>query len=183
MTLQTYYISLYFDKDTDNWLSDLISQAAQKCHDNVVKAIPPHITVAMLKAQDSDILGQKIDTIINEFFIQEILIAGIGLFQTKVVYLQPVLNWYLHNISVRINDTFAQEQQKDNKYIPYNWIPHISIAKRLTDTEQIDVIKLLQKEKFPRQAKICYIGLERAKPYKSIKMWALQDLKNAIKQQ
>lgn len=183
MTLQTYYISLYFDKDTDNWLSDLIAQAAQKCHDNVVKAIPPHITVAMLKAQDSDILGQKIDTIINEFFIQEILIAGIGLFQTKVVYLQPVLNWYLHNISVRINDTFAQEQQKDNKYIPYNWIPHISIAKRLTDTEQIDVIKLLQKEKFPKQAKICYIGLERAKPYKSIKMWALQDLKNAVKQQ
>ena len=183
MTLQTYYISLYFDKDTDNWLSDLIAQAAQKCHDNVVKAIPPHITVAMLKAQDSDILGQKIDTIINEFFIQEILIAGIGLFQTKVVYLQPVLNWYLHNISVRINDTFAQEQQKDNKYIPYNWIPHISIAKRLTDTEQIDVIKSLQKEKFPKQAKICYIGLERAKPYKSIKMWALQDVKNAIKQQ
>jgi len=91
----------------------------------------------MLKAQDSDILCQKIDTIINEFFAQEITIAGIGLFQTKVVYLQPVLNWYLHNISVKINNTFLQEQQKDNKYIPYNWIPHISIAKRLTDTEQL----------------------------------------------
>lgn len=177
MTLQTYYISLYFDKDTDDWLSSLINQAAQKSHDSIVKDIPPHITVAMLKAQDSDILCQKIDTIINEFSAQEITIAGIGLFQTKVVYLQPVLNWYLHNISVRINNTFLQERQKDNKYMPYNWIPHISIAKRLTDTQQLDVVKLLQKEKFPRQAKICCIGLERAKPYKSIKMWALQDLK------
>ncbi len=176
MTLQTFYISLYFDKNTNKWLSNLINQAAQKSHNGTVKDIPPHITVAMLKAQDSDILCQKIDTIINEFFAQEITIAGIGLFQTKVVYLQPVLNWYLHNISVKINNTFLQEQQKDNKYIPYNWIPHISIAKRLTDTEQLDVIKLLQGEKFPRQATICHIGLERAKPYKSIKMWALQDI-------
>lgn len=173
MALHTYYISLYFDKDTDNWLRNLINEAAQKFYDTTVKDIPPHITIAMLKAQDSDVLCQKVDAIINEFMAQKITIAGIGLFQTKVVYLQPVLNQYLHDMSIKINNIFLQEQQKDNKYIPYNWIPHISIAKRLTDTEQLEVVKLLQKEKFPRQATVCFIGLERAKPYKSIKRWTL----------
>ena len=60
MTLQTFYISLYFDKDTNKWLSNLINQAAQKSHNGTVKDIPPHITVAMLKAQDSDIFTTRI---------------------------------------------------------------------------------------------------------------------------
>lgn len=175
MTLQTYYISLYFDKDTNYWLRSLMNRAAQKSHNGMIKDIPPHITIAMLKAQDSDVLCQKINSIIDDFFVQEIIIAGIGLFQIKVVYLQPVLNKYLYSISIKINTTFEQEQQENSKYILYNWIPHISIAKRLTDIEQLDVIKLLQAEKFPRTAQICRLGLERAKPYKSIRMWELQD--------
>lgn len=171
----TYVVSLYFDDETDNWLRELIQKIANKTgkHYMDTNNIPPHITVAMIKSEDCNNLTNKLDKIVADMTSGEIEIVSVGIFKTSVVFLQPVLNRYLYDVSTRINALVPFEQASANRYMPFQWMPHITIAKRLTDKEQIETIRLLQAEHIQRKGIACNVRLAVTKPYSVIRLWKL----------
>ncbi len=175
--MSTYVISLYFDDETDNWLRELMQKIADKTgkHYMDTNNIPPHITIAMIKSDDCNNLTERLDKIVTDIPAGEIDIVSVGIFKTSVVFLQPVLNKYLYDISTRINTLVPLEQASTNRYMPFQWMPHITIAKRLTDKEQIEVIRLLQAEHIQRKGIACNARLAITKPYSVIQLWKLKE--------
>lgn len=160
-----YLISLYFDMETENQLQSVIRGVAEVTGNTHMTDghIPPHITVAMINSSDEDIVKDIFENC--DIRGGDIQIAGVGLFKKSVVYLQPVLNRYLHDISVTVNKAFKGMHADNNRYMPFNWMPHISVAKRLTADQQIETVKYLQEVGYPSEAIISRIGLAKSNPY------------------
>lgn len=162
-----YLISLYFDMETENQIQSVIRGVAEVTGNTHMTDghIPPHITVAMINSSDEDIVKDTFESCIKKLRGGDIQIAGVGLFKKSVVYLQPVLNRYLHDISVEVNKAFKGMHADNNRYMPFNWMPHISVAKRLTADQQIETVKYLQEVGYPSEAIISRIGLAKSNPY------------------
>lgn len=162
-----YLISLYFDMETDKTLSSIMANVAGITGNThmIEGHIPPHITVGMVNSPDEDRVMSIFEKCVTGLSCGDIQIAGIGLFRKSVVYLQPVLNQYIHKISVTVNEAFEGLHAENSRYIPFNWIPHISVAKRLTAEQQIEAIKYLQEVGYPSEALISKIGLAKSNPY------------------
>ncbi len=175
MTSHTYLISLYFDEQTNQWLSHLMKRISKKTGNDYMLAhqIPPHLTVAMLKSNDSTALSEKLRDFATSLSSENLTIASVGIFRTSVVFLQPVLNTYLSQLSLSIHHTFSKEQADNSRCVPYQWIPHISLAKHLSPQQQLDAISILQSEHFPKQLKVCNIGLSKTNPYEDIMVISL----------
>ena len=162
-----YLISLYFDMETDKTLSSIMENVAVITGNThmIEGHIPPHITVGMVNSPDENRVMSIFEKCVTGLSCGDIQIAGIGLFRKSVVYLQPVLNQYLHKISVTVNEAFEGLHAENSRYIPFNWIPHISVAKRLTAEQQIEAIKYLHEVGYPSEALISKIGLAKSNPY------------------
>ena len=132
--------------------------------------IPPHITVGMINSSDEERVITTFEQCVGRIHHGDIQIAGIGLFRKSSVYLQPVLNQYLHEISVKVNEAYEGLQAEHNRYTPFNWMPHISVAKRLMANEQLEAVKCLQEVGYPSAAKVSRIGLAKSNPYTDIRI-------------
>lgn len=170
-----YLISLYFDMETDKTLSSIMENVAGITGNThmIEGHIPPHITVGMVNSPDENRVMSIFEKCVTGLNCGDIQIAGIGLFRKSVVYLQPVLNQYLHEISVTVNEAFEGLHAENSRYIPFNWIPHISVAKRLTAEQQIETVRYLQGAGYPATVGINRIGLAKTNPYIDIRVCEL----------
>ena len=137
--------------------------------------VPPHITIAAFQTKEEskvvEILGDKIkdikDTIITW--------ASIGIFKSSVIFLAPVLNKDLHDISVCVNKVLSlvDDIAISNFYLPFQWMPHTTIAKKLSREELMIAFQELEKNFTIFSGRITKIGLSRTNPYEDIIVWEL----------
>lgn len=142
-----YHISLYFDDISREYLAKLIKNAAVGSGNTFMldKEIEPHITIAVDEPLDEPGISQesiysrinsglKMKTEVNALGSGRLDICSIGCFKPHVLFLQPVLNDYLIDINRQANELMMHEKMAD-EYKPGNWMPHISIAKGLSETQ------------------------------------------------
>lgn len=172
-----YLISIYFDENTEKILNSHIQHVA-KATDNTFMLdnhVPPHITVAAVETKQEEILISKVEEVTKKLICGEIRFVSVGSFASKVIYVQPVLNEYLHNMCAEISQELShmEETIPSPYYQPFSWLPHCTIAKQLSKEQIQQAFVVLSSEFVPMEAKITRIGIAKTNPHRDIKVWTL----------
>lgn len=111
-----YLISLYFDEKTDNKIRSYMKQIARHTGNTAMLDgnVPPHITAAAFGADSEEAAIGVFEKIAPELCEGEIRWVSVGTFLPKVLYISPVLNEYLHNLS----ETIYKEIKYNGNLIP-----------------------------------------------------------------
>lgn len=172
-----YLVSLYFDDKTTIKIQSFINKVAEKSKNKfmVDNNVPPHITIGAFETNNENEVIEILDKRIKEFKSGEIIFASIGVFKSSVLFLSPVLNEYLHNLSV---DIYEELKVIDNTiiskyYMPFQWMPHTTIGKKLNKEELLLAFEELEKNFNIFSGTITKIGLSKTNPYKDLKLWYL----------
>lgn len=172
-----YLVSLYFDERSSKKIQKLINRVSYKSGNNfmIEGCVPPHITIAAFQTDREEEIIKLLDKKIKSINSDSITWASIGVFKSSVIFLAPVLNEYLHNMSIDINAAIAEvENLKINKfYLPFQWMPHTTIAKKLNRDELILSFQELEKNFNIFNGIVTKIGLSKTNPYEDIKLWNL----------
>ena len=164
-----YLISIYFDEITEKCINSYMKQIGKVTGNNLMLEgnVPPHITIAAFHVES--------DTIAREIFLarKESLKEGsvqwvsVGMFLPGIIYITPVLNEYLHQLS----KIFAEEMKNregilvDHRYKPFQWLPHSTLGKHLTSEQLIAALSVMQNSFAPFKGKATKIGLAKTNPY------------------
>lgn len=188
-----YLVSLYFDEETERILQKYIRRTAEKTGNFYMleRQIPPHLTIAACKAKREKELMRALDGSAGLWHAGSIDWAAVGSFKPHVLFLLPVLNRYLHELCVSANtaahtiintiaNTAADRAGRTggaeiNRYQPFGWIPHTTIARTLSEKQMLAGFHILQADFTPFTGKGVRIGLARSNPYQDIKVWELPE--------
>ena len=173
-----YAIIMCFDEDTEAYFNDIIraiSESGASAYMTDVK-IPPHITVAYFRADKIEPIINELDEKISAFKEGEIKWVSLGAFVPNVLFAAPVMSEYLLNACAEMNrliEPFSTPGD-DGNYLPYNWVPHTSLAVRL-DKEGLNKAFDMASQKFtPIKGKSRRLLLAECNPYREIKAWSLK---------
>ena len=172
-----YLISIYFDKNTEKRLQGLMKSVAKATGNTFMldNHVPPHITVAGVETKHEDILLAHMEELVKQMEISEIQFVSVGTFGVQVIFVQPVLNAYLH----KLVETFTQELGQIEEtmcnpyYQPFHWLPHCTIGKQLSQEQMLQAFEVMQKQFVPVDAKVVRIGVAKTNPHRDIKVWEL----------
>jgi len=172
-----YLVSLYFDNKSAIKIQGFINKVAAKSGNNFMthNNVPPHINIASFQTDEEDKVIEILDKRIKDIDRGMITLASIGIFKSSVLFLAPVLNEYLHNLSVSIYEgiSLVENISISEHYFPFNWMPHTTIAKKLTKEELILAFQELEKNFIIFSGIITRIELSKTNPYEDIIAWDL----------
>lgn len=172
-----FHLALYFDEKTNQKLSFLSEQIKDKLHQNYLEEhhIPFHLTIATYK----EIAEKKFIEQANQLFTketnQELYFVSIGCFQKSTLYLLPVYNEFLNQLILKVHhifDEYVSISQK-NRYLPYHFVPHVSISRKLNEQQTNQAFKILNHYFEPFYGKVTKIAVVKTNPYQEIKIWNL----------
>lgn len=172
-----YLISLYFDEKTNNCIRRYIMQAAQVSgnHFMLEANVPPHITLSAFEARHIEEIKEALDQQIAQMHTGIIQWAAVGQFFPRVLFLLPVLNQYLHTLQEVVFEVLKNREDVmiSPYYQPFQWMPHATIAKKMTWQEMELAIRALAKSFGMFEGSVVRIGLARPSPYTDIASWDL----------
>lgn len=172
-----YLISIYFDDDAEKKLKSYIRHVAKVTRNSFMldNHVPPHITVAAVETKHEKTLISKMEELTQKMTCGEIKFVSVGSFASKVIYVQPVLNEYLHNLSVELSNELGQIEETilSPYYQPFSWLPHCTIGKQLSKEQMQQAFEVLTSEFVPMDAHVFRIGIAKTNPHRDIKIWDL----------
>lgn len=172
-----YLVSIYFDKSTDTRIQYYINQIAKKTGNQFMleHQVPPHITLSSFETKQEERAVQILKNLIPQLSSGMVTWASTGVFFPSVLYLAPVLNSYLHNLSFQTYD--ALQSIEDIRFRPYyqpfQWIPHTTIGKNLSKEEMLIAFRMLQNEFGMFHGQVTEIGLAKTNPYQDMATYKL----------
>lgn len=174
-----YLVSLHFDYEASRKIQLLINKAAYNSGNNFMidKKVPPHITLASFQTDKEIEAVEILDKTIKEIRAGTITWASIGVFKSSVLFLAPVLNEYLHNLSEKINEgiSLIENISISKYYLPFKWMPHTTIAKKLSRDELLIAFEEVEKNFTIFSGRVTKIALSKTNPYEDIMVWELDN--------
>lgn len=174
-----YLISIYFDNETEDSLNLLMQRVAKATGNQFMldNQVPLHITVASVETKHEGELIARIESITKYLKQSDIKFVSVGSFSTKVVFVQPVLNEYLHKLSVILAKELEQMDETilSPYYLPFSWLPHCTIGKQLSKEELYKALIELSTHFVPIDGTVTRIGVAKTNPHRDIKIWNLKD--------
>lgn len=173
-----YLVSLYFDEKADARILQYINAVAKRTKNTYMLdgEVPPHITVSAFESRQESAVIEKLDVCMKSLQSGMVQWASVGAFFPHVLYLSPVLNEYLHQVSVSVYE--AMQSVEDTLirkcYQPFSWLPHTTIAKQLSEEEMRVAFETLQESFGMFSGDVVKIGLARTNPYEDIATWELR---------
>ena len=173
-----YLISLYFDDKTSRTIYRLMRCAAEKSGntDMTDQHVPPHITLTAFDSRErEEVLVQRLDVVLKDLQKVNLTWVSVAAFFPQVLYLMPVLNRNLHEFSVEISQVL--ENSGDTRirecYKPFGWLPHTTVARRLSAEQMQNAFAALQTSFVPFEGTVARVGLSVGSPKREIKTWDL----------
>ena len=172
-----YLVSLYFDNKSSNIIKGLINKVSDKCGNSfmVDNNVPPHITIAAFQSNNEEKVIEILDKEIKSIKTGKITWASIGSFKSSVLFLAPVLNEYLHNLCTKIYESIKDVDNIiiSKYYLPFQWMPHTTIAKQLNRDELLIAFEELEKNFNILNGMVTKITLSSTNPYRDIVVWEI----------
>lgn len=173
-----YLISIYFDESCDKKIRHLMNLVAKNTGNTTLldENVPPHITISAFETQDENAATLCLDKCSNFLSAGELQWVSVSTFFPYVIYLSPVLNEYLFDMSKLIYDNFSSlENVSINKYYqPFQWQPHTTVGRKLTEDEMRTAFETLQKHFVPFSGNVTKIGLAKTNPHRDIAIYELK---------
>lgn len=201
-----YHVSIYFDKKTEIRIRDYMRKIAEATGNAYMleAAVPPHITLSALECEKEEVLVKRLEAFITgkaEPVTEDMsptdkkarannaslsaMQAGtltwvsVGTFFPGVIFLQPVLNEYLQGLAQQVYLSVKDVEGVKVRpcYKPFSWLPHSTVAKKLTPTQLQQAFQVMQQEFAVFEGSVVCIGLAKMNPHREIASW---ELKNAL---
>lgn len=167
-----YLISAYFDGQTNQKINQYINRIAEKTGNTVMTEnhVPPHMTVSSVEARNGELLIPYIEQLESRLMQGSIHFVSVGMFFPYVMYITPVLNAYLQNLSETVYQGVCgiDEVSVSRYYQPMQWLPHITIGKKLSREQMRLAFEVMQNGFAPFDGTITAIGLARTNPHEDI---------------
>ena len=172
-----YLVSIYFDAGTDQKIRKMMKQSADKSGNfcMIDNNVPPHITLSAFESRCEQEIIEKLDGVAAELKKGNLQWVSVGQFMPGVVFLSAVLNEYLHKLSTAVYEGIKdiRDISVSRFYRPFQWMPHTTIAKKLTKEEMNAICMVLQNQFGMFQGQVIRIGIAKTNPYRDIKVWDL----------
>ena len=173
-----YLISIYFDEKTNKRIQQYIDKVAEKTGNTFMLdgKVPPHITISAFETQDEAAAIESLERAVARLRQGTLEWVSVGQFFPYVIYLIPVLNEYLHEMSAIVNDELSNKSgiKISSYYRPFQWLPHTTIAKKLSKDEMRIAFEVLQDSFGMFEGEVVKIGLAKPNPHRDIATWELQ---------
>lgn len=171
-----FAIVMYFDEKSEKLLTDITQNLCNAGVNSYIvdNNIRPHITLASWMRGNEGDLTEYINKFSEGIKGFEVSFSGIGIFpkvinSLSVVYLSPVKNEELINVHNSFYKEFDDKISRFiNNYIPQKWVPHCTVATKLTDEEVIKSTERLMMLDFPITARVSQIGFIKCYPIEDI---------------
>ena len=172
-----YAITLYFDKTTEDYFSNIITAIAHSGVSNymVDTKISPHITISFFSTEQIERIKNTLDDNLSVFTAGDINWASLGAFVPQVLFAAPILNEYLLKACItanRITKPFAGSGDSGH-YLPYQWIPHTTLAVKLNHSGLKTAFDIASQQFTPFRGRSERLALVECNPYNEIKIWRL----------
>ena len=148
--MKKYAVELIFDEESQmklNKIRELL--VANGVHDEAVPI--NHISIADFETDDLEGLKEKVKEFASSIKKFKLNLATVGTFMTNenVIFLAPVMTDELMNFHKMFLDSMKDFNGKANEYYNHNkWVPHCTIAIRLSDEELIKGFEILKNISF-----------------------------------
>ncbi|MDE6622054.1 MAG: 2'-5' RNA ligase family protein [Lachnospiraceae bacterium] len=157
-----YAVELVFDDESQNIINEFRKLLDNNgVHDEAVKL--NHISIGDYFTSDIEGLKAKVLEFSKQIKPFEITLCSVGSFMTEenVIFLEPVMTEELKSIHKKFIDLMADFDGELNEYYEIDkWMPHCTIAIRLSDEELFKGFRLLKENiKLPMNVKINKIDL------------------------
>lgn len=173
-----YLVSLYFDEKTNKTIQSLIDKVAENTGNDFMIAgkVPPHITVSVFETKNEEEVLRRMQAITEVLRQAQLRWVSIGTFLPNVIYLAPVLNEYLQNMTQNVYGKMenVDETIMSSFYRPFQWMPHTTIGKLLTKEQMKDAFQVLQEQFAPFEGTVTKIGLAKTNPYTELALFELK---------
>ena len=172
-----YLLSLYFDEKTDARIRQYINAVAKRTGNTYMPDgnVPPHITLSAFESKQESLVIERLNICLDSVQKGTIHFASVGAFFPNVIYLSPVLNAYLHQLSVSVYDAVkdVEDTLVRKCYQPFSWLPHATIGKKLSEDEMKIAFEVIQGSFGMFSGEVVGAGLAKTNPYKDVVMWEL----------
>lgn len=167
-----YLLSIYFDYETDTKIRSYMRQIAKHTGNTAMidGEIPPHITISEFNVASEQIAIELFDRIAGKISAGTLQWVSVGVFFPKVIYLMPLLNEYLHELSKKAYEEISSYEGAvlNPYYLPFHWVPHVSIGKGLEKEQMKRAFLIMQNQFGVFGSAVVKVGLARTKPYRNI---------------
>ena len=175
-----YLISIYFDEKTNDRIKSYMKEVGEATGNSFMLEhnVPPHITISGVETLHEDMILDSLNRVMRELSKNKIEWVTVGTFPT-VIFIQPVLHQYLHRLSSAMYDGIRKipDTKISRFYIPFNWLPHATIAKQLTEDEMRKAFDVLQRNFSMFEGTVVRVELAKKTPYRVIASWDLDEKK------
>ena len=172
-----YLVSIYFDEQTNKEINRHIEQVAKQTGNPFMLEgnVPPHITISAFENMDKETVLQVLEQGIKTVKSGRLQWVSVGTFLPNVIFIQPVLNVYLHQLSETITSCLhtVNDIKISPMYKPFQWLAHTTIGKTLEKEQLQKAFATLQNNFVPFDGQVVKIGLAKTNPYTEIKNWEL----------
>lgn len=169
-----YLISAYFDEKTNRIINRYINQIAEKTGNLFMTEnhVPPHLTISSLEARSGEVLLPYVGGLKDRLMQGSIQFVSVGMFFPYVMHLTPVLNEYLQKMfdEVYVAVSGDPEVKVSRFYQPMQWLPHITLGKKLTKEQMQIAFEIMQEGFAPFEGTITALGLAKTNPHEDI-LW------------
>ena len=172
-----YLVSLYFDEKSDARIRQYINTVAKRTGNTYMLdgKVPPHITISAFESKCEIQVIERLDECVKELQSGRIHWASVGAFFPSVIYLSPVLNEYLHQVSFTVYTALEGLEDTNIRkcYKPFSWLPHTTISKKLSAEEMKMAFAVMQESFGMFSGEGIRLGLAKTNPYEDLVTWEL----------
>lgn len=173
-----YLISIYFDESCDKRIRNFMQLIAKNTGNSSLldDNVPPHITLSAFESNEEEAALLCLEKCATNLSMGELQWVSVSTFFPYVIYLSPVLNEYLFDMSKLLYDNFSSlENVSIHKYYQqFHWQPHTTVGRKLSEDEMRIAFETLQKHFVPFKGNVTKIGLAKTNPHRDI---AIHELK------
>lgn len=173
-----YLVSAYFDEHTNNRIQRYINQIAEKTGNSFMtdNQVPPHMTISAIEARNVEVLVPYVEQLRDTLCQGTIQCVSVGMLLPYVLYVTPVLNEYLQGLSRQVYDAIPKDDEISisRYYRPMQWLPHITLGKKLTKEQMQLAVGIMQDGFAPFEATVTEIGLAKVNPHEDVVRWRMK---------
>lgn len=173
-----YLISVYFDEKTNRKIKRYMEQIAEKTGNTFMTGnqVPPHLTISSVEARNVEQLIPCIKELQGKLQAGRVQFVSVGMLLPYVLYITPVLNEYLQDLSRQIYDAIPRNDEitVSKYYKPMQWLPHITLGKKLSKEQMQTAIAMMQDSFTPFEGEIVEIDLAKTNPHEDVVKYELE---------
>lgn len=172
-----YLISIYFDEKTEHKIRSYMKQIAKRTGNTYMLDgnVPPHITISAFQSNSEAQAREIFEKTTKNISAGDLQWVSVGMFFPNVIYLAPVLNEYLHNLSViTYKEAIREKVSVKHCYQPFSWLPHATLAKQLSKEQLKAAFEIMQNQFGAFGGRVKKIGLAKTNPYKDLIIFELK---------